>query len=105
MAARTRSGLLAVALLAAACCLATRCFVPAPEASKQDMLRGSVGGAVAAAAASSLPALAGAEDAVIPYNYAGEWTADFAVGYFAVTTAWTAFAFFSYLILTKLKII
>mmetsp|Transcript_102962 Transcript_102962/g.317658 ORF Transcript_102962/g.317658 Transcript_102962/m.317658 type:complete len:109 (+) Transcript_102962:120-446(+) len=104
---RARSGVLAAALALAACVLLTRwaaaAFLSAPQAPTQQ-LRGATP-AVAAAAVAAAPLAAVAEDALVDYNMAGEFTQFFVVGYFGLTTAFTVFAFLSYLILTKLKII
>ncbi|CAJ1378289.1 unnamed protein product [Effrenium voratum] len=48
---------------------------------------------------------AGAADEYLNYNMTGEYTPFMIIGYFGLTTFLTAFAFGSYLILTKLKII
>mmetsp|Transcript_14945 Transcript_14945/g.37180 ORF Transcript_14945/g.37180 Transcript_14945/m.37180 type:complete len:108 (+) Transcript_14945:102-425(+) len=101
-----RSSLLPAALLAAACMLAAHwvavVFVPAPETSA--LLRGAPAVAGAAAAA-GVPLAAHAADELLAYNMAGEWTPTFIQGYFILTLGYTAVAFFSYLVLTKLKII
>eukprot|EP00413_Alexandrium_margalefii_P039854 CAMPEP_0204597790 /NCGR_PEP_ID=MMETSP0661-20131031/53986_1 /ASSEMBLY_ACC=CAM_ASM_000606 /TAXON_ID=109239 /ORGANISM="Alexandrium margalefi, Strain AMGDE01CS-322" /LENGTH=112 /DNA_ID=CAMNT_0051608489 /DNA_START=78 /DNA_END=416 /DNA_ORIENTATION=- len=108
---RSRSQLPAAALAVAACLLAAAwacgCFVAGPAREASSQLRGAPAGAAAAAAAAALatPLAAVAEDKLVDYNMAGEFTQFFVVGYFGLTTAFTAFAFFSYLILTKLKII
>uniref|UniRef100_A0A7S4RFQ4 Uncharacterized protein n=1 Tax=Alexandrium monilatum TaxID=311494 RepID=A0A7S4RFQ4_9DINO len=106
--AAMRSSLPAVALLAAAFLLSARqVFVPPPSASAQSplvQLRGASSVAAGAAAAAA-PLAAVAEDTLVDYNMAGEFTQFFVVGYFGLTTAFTVFAFLSYLILTKLKII
>uniref|UniRef100_A0A6T1EYX4 Photosystem II reaction center protein T n=1 Tax=Alexandrium monilatum TaxID=311494 RepID=A0A6T1EYX4_9DINO len=105
---RARSGVLAAALALAACVLLTRwaaaAFLPAPQAPGQQQLRGAAAAAAAATVAAA-PLAAVAEDALVDYNMAGEFTNFFIVGYFGLTTAFTVFAFLSYLILTKLKII
>uniref|UniRef100_A0A6T1EYV2 Uncharacterized protein n=1 Tax=Alexandrium monilatum TaxID=311494 RepID=A0A6T1EYV2_9DINO len=104
---RARSSVLAAALALAACVLLTRwaaAFLPAPQAPGQLQLRGTAA-AVAAATAAAAPLAAVAEDKLVDYNMAGEFTQFFVVGYFGLTTAFTVFAFLSYLILTKLKII
>mmetsp|Transcript_114222 Transcript_114222/g.243622 ORF Transcript_114222/g.243622 Transcript_114222/m.243622 type:complete len:108 (+) Transcript_114222:90-413(+) len=103
---RSRSVLLSAALLCALGLWASPSFVPAPEqgvvASQQ--LRGAAALAGVAAAAAPLSAIAVPDD-LIEYNYQGEFTQYMITGYFALTTALTFVAFFSYLILTKLKII
>eukprot|EP00438_Fugacium_kawagutii_P007635 Skav207578 [mRNA] locus=scaffold2931:58130:58615:+ [translate_table: standard] len=81
---------------------ALRAFVPPAEPS--PALRATVSAASAVAAASTaLPA--GAADEYLNYNMTGEYTPFMIIGYFGLTTFLTAFAFGSYLILTKLKII
>eukprot|EP00418_Pyrodinium_bahamense_P085712 CAMPEP_0179061074 /NCGR_PEP_ID=MMETSP0796-20121207/26197_1 /TAXON_ID=73915 /ORGANISM="Pyrodinium bahamense, Strain pbaha01" /LENGTH=111 /DNA_ID=CAMNT_0020757883 /DNA_START=76 /DNA_END=411 /DNA_ORIENTATION=+ len=109
-ASRGRSNVLAMALLAAACLLGMRwAFVPSqsPTAQPHIEIRAQLRGASVAAAAvvATMPLVAGAEDALVEYNMAGEFTQFFIVGYFGLTTAFTAVAFLSYLVLTKLKII
>uniref|UniRef100_A0A7S1MP22 Uncharacterized protein n=1 Tax=Alexandrium catenella TaxID=2925 RepID=A0A7S1MP22_ALECA len=105
---RSRSSLLALALLAATASLGARwAFVPSPAAQTEAssaQLRGA-SAAVAAAAVAAAPLAAGAEDKLIDYNMAGEFTQFFVAGYFGLTSAFTAVAFLSYLVLTKLKII
>ncbi|CAE8592344.1 unnamed protein product [Polarella glacialis] len=107
---RARSGLLAAGLLAIVGFLAlqwsAQAFVSAPGAQEAVALRGAP--AAIALAAASLPLAATAEvvrDEYVDYNFAGEATPYMIGGYFLVTGAATGFAFFSYLILTKLKII
>ena len=73
-------------------------FVPAPH-------QGYSVGTVAAVVAAGAPIAAHAEDVLIDYPYAGDFDQDLLVGYFGCTTGLTAFSFFSYLILIKLKII
>merc|ERR1719502_1278171 len=58
-----------------------------------------------AVAASGMPLAASAADEYLNYNFAGEPTPFMVIGYFGLTSFLTAFAFLSYLILTKLKII
>mmetsp|Transcript_47971 Transcript_47971/g.96756 ORF Transcript_47971/g.96756 Transcript_47971/m.96756 type:complete len:87 (+) Transcript_47971:2-262(+) len=66
---------------------------------------GGAAAATAAAAAAAAPLAAVAADELVDYNMAGEFTNFFIVGYFGLTAAFTAVAFLSYLLLTKLKII
>merc|ERR1719327_1401290 len=106
---RSKALLPALVLALAACLFAARAFVPAP-APQQSLLRG--GAAAAALAASPLAAVAkeaakkaAKPDELIDYNFAGEFTPFMIIGYFVLTTALTGFAFVSYLVLTKLKII
>ncbi|CAE8712805.1 unnamed protein product [Polarella glacialis] len=109
---RARSFLLAAGLLAIVGVLAlqwsAQAFVSAPRAQVEAVaLRGAPAAAIALAAA-SMPLAATAEvvrDEFVDYNFAGEATPYMIGGYFLVTGAATGFAFFSYLILTKLKII
>mmetsp|Transcript_29903 Transcript_29903/g.69527 ORF Transcript_29903/g.69527 Transcript_29903/m.69527 type:complete len:127 (+) Transcript_29903:12-392(+) len=107
MATRARCGLLTAALLVLAVRWLAVAFVQAPPAAVEQVpqLRGSLVSAAAAAAAAAAPLAAVAEDELFDYNYAGEFTPYFFIGYFGLTTVFTAFAFLSYLILTKLKII
>eukprot|EP00933_Yihiella_yeosuensis_P035276 TRINITY_DN2879_c0_g1_i2.p1 TRINITY_DN2879_c0_g1~~TRINITY_DN2879_c0_g1_i2.p1 ORF type:complete len:107 (-),score=28.61 TRINITY_DN2879_c0_g1_i2:249-569(-) len=105
--ARKQSGLLATVFVAAACILCLRgafqVFVPAPAAQPEAMaLRGASAMAVAAA---GMPLAANAADPYLAYNFAGEYTPFMTIGYFGLTSAMTVTAFFSYLVLTKLKII
>merc|ERR1719356_1925444 len=107
MAIRSRTILPALLLLASAAMLGSRlAFVPSAQAQaglQAALLRGGA----AAAAAAPLPAMAKAAkpDELIDYNFAGEFTPFMIIGYFVLTTALTGFAFVSYLVLTKLKII
>ncbi|CAJ1378290.1 unnamed protein product [Effrenium voratum] len=98
MNAHARSNLLAVLLLALFAFAGLRAFVP-----PQQPLRGASAAAAVAAASAALPA--GAADEYLNYNMTGEYTPFMIIGYFGLTTFLTAFAFGSYLILTKLKII
>ena len=96
-----RSGLLTIVVLALSAFAALRAFVP-PADAPSPALRASAAAAVAAAS-TALPA--GAADEYLNYNMTGEYTPFMIIGYFGLTTFLTAFAFGSYLILTKLKII
>lgn len=102
MALRKRSTLLTSLLLVFSSFAALKGFVPTPEPSSAPALRASTAAAVAAAS-TALPA--GAADEYLNYNMTGEYTPFMIIGYFGLTTFLTAFAFGSYLILTKLKII
>ncbi|OLP87841.1 hypothetical protein AK812_SmicGene30895 [Symbiodinium microadriaticum] len=97
-AARARSGLLASLLVSLG--LVSLVFVPGPRAEAPS-LRGLAGAASIAAA----PGVASAADEYLNYNMTGEFTPFMVIGYFGLTTFLTAFAFGSYLVLTKLKII
>mmetsp|Transcript_24135 Transcript_24135/g.55965 ORF Transcript_24135/g.55965 Transcript_24135/m.55965 type:complete len:102 (+) Transcript_24135:75-380(+) len=97
---RARSGLLATLLLAAVGLMSLQAFVPAPRA-ESPALRGLA----AAASIAAAPGVASAGDEYLNYNMTGEYTPFMVIGYFGLTTFLTAFAFGSYLILTKLKII
>eukprot|EP00438_Fugacium_kawagutii_P005101 Skav204554 [mRNA] locus=scaffold1059:22730:23532:- [translate_table: standard] len=99
MAVRTRSNLMTTVVLAICAFAALTAFVP--PASPSPALRASAAAVVAASTA--LPA--GAADEHLNYNMIGEYTPFMIIGYFGLTTFLTAFAFGSYLILTKLKII
>ncbi|CAK9046212.1 unnamed protein product [Durusdinium trenchii] len=101
MAVRTRSSLMATFLLALSACVAIRAFVPPAQPNAAPALRASA--AAVLAASTALPA--GAADEYLNYNMTGEFTPFMIIGYFGLTTFLTAFAFGSYLILTKLKII
>eukprot|EP00440_Ansanella_granifera_P035173 gb/GFBE01038148.1/.p1 GENE.gb/GFBE01038148.1/~~gb/GFBE01038148.1/.p1 ORF type:complete len:106 (+),score=30.26 gb/GFBE01038148.1/:1-318(+) len=104
--ARARSCLLAAALLVLALRWASQAFVSAPAQAPEAALRGAPAAASAAAAAvAGMPLAASAADEYLNYNFAGEATPFMVIGYFACTSALTAIAFLSYLILTKLKII
>ena len=113
--ARARSGLLATALLAAVCLVAFRwtatpAFVPPPSAQVGStvQLRGANAAAMATAAggmAASMPGVSFAEDEYIPYRMNGEWTLEYLIQFGGITIAMMFFCFFSYLILTKLRII
>mmetsp|Transcript_88753 Transcript_88753/g.230336 ORF Transcript_88753/g.230336 Transcript_88753/m.230336 type:complete len:105 (-) Transcript_88753:131-445(-) len=102
-----RCSLLSAVLLAAAAALAVhglaQAFVPAPQPA--PALRGGVSSVAAAVAAAGVPLAASAADELLAYNMAGEWTSTFTAGYFILTLGYTAVAFVSYLVLTKLKII
>eukprot|EP00930_Biecheleria_cincta_P084909 TRINITY_DN7432_c1_g1_i1.p1 TRINITY_DN7432_c1_g1~~TRINITY_DN7432_c1_g1_i1.p1 ORF type:complete len:106 (-),score=24.51 TRINITY_DN7432_c1_g1_i1:65-382(-) len=101
---RARSCLLTAALLLVTACWSLQAFVPAQRA--EPALRGAQATAAASVAAvASLPLAASAADEYLNYNFAGEFTPYMIIGYFGTTTAMTAIAFLSYLILTKLKII
>ena len=97
-AARARSSLLASLLVSFG--LVSLVFVPAPRAESPS-LRGLAGAASVVAA----PGVASAADEYLNYNMTGEFTPFMVIGYFGLTTFLTAFAFGSYLVLTKLKII
>ncbi|CAL1148906.1 unnamed protein product [Cladocopium goreaui] len=99
-----RSGLLTTVVLAISAFCALRAFVP-PADAPNAALRGSAVAASAAVAAASSALPAGAADEYLNYNMTGEYTPFMIIGYFGLTTFLTAFAFGSYLILTKLKII
>mmetsp|Transcript_123775 Transcript_123775/g.309433 ORF Transcript_123775/g.309433 Transcript_123775/m.309433 type:complete len:109 (-) Transcript_123775:116-442(-) len=107
--ARSAARLPAV-FLAAACLLALRwaaapAFVPpATTEGAASGLRGAPAVAAGAAAAGA-PLAVYAADELLAYNMAGEWTSTFIAGYFILTLGYTAVAFVSYLVLTKLKII
>ncbi|CAE7521641.1 unnamed protein product [Symbiodinium natans] len=88
---------LQVLLLWSAACSA---FVPAPRAESP-----SLRGLAAAASIVAAPGIASAGDEYLNYNMTGEFTPFMVIGYFGLTTFLTAFAFGSYLVLTKLKII
>ncbi|CAK9011890.1 unnamed protein product [Durusdinium trenchii] len=97
---RTRSSLLTALLLAVVGVLSLRStFVP--PATDSVALRG----APVVAAVAAMPMAASAADEYLNYNMTGEFTPFMIIGYFGLTTFLTAFAFGSYLILTKLKII
>mmetsp|Transcript_18078 Transcript_18078/g.49575 ORF Transcript_18078/g.49575 Transcript_18078/m.49575 type:complete len:118 (-) Transcript_18078:90-443(-) len=113
---RSRSGLLVVALVATSLALAAHwtssaAFVPAPQAetlAPVAQLRGghvSAAAVAAAAVAYTPPAAIAAPDEYINYRFAGEVESEDVIAYFSVTIAFTFFAFASYFILTKLKII
>uniref|UniRef100_A0A7S0A5U6 Uncharacterized protein n=1 Tax=Pyrodinium bahamense TaxID=73915 RepID=A0A7S0A5U6_9DINO len=110
---RARSALLATLLAAGSCALAARwaliaAFLPSPQTPSGAAAPAQLRGApvvTAAVAVASAPLAAMAEDTLVEYNMAGEFTQFFVVGYFGLTTAFTAVAFLSYLVLTKLKII
>ncbi|CAK9046190.1 unnamed protein product, partial [Durusdinium trenchii] len=87
--------------LALSACVAIRAFVPPAQPNAAPALRASA--AAVLAASTALPA--GAADEYLNYNMTGEFTPFMIIGYFGLTTFLTAFAFGSYLILTKLKII
>lgn len=72
-----------------------------PPATDSVALRG----APVVAAVAAMPMAASAADEYLNYNMTGEFTPFMIIGYFGLTTFLTAFAFGSYLILTKLKII
>ncbi|CAE6933085.1 unnamed protein product [Symbiodinium sp. CCMP2592] len=97
-AARARSSLLASLLVSFG--LVSLVFVPGPRAESPS-LRGLAGAASVVAA----PGVASAADEYLNYNMTGEFTPFMVIGYFGLTTFLTAFAFGSYLVLTKLKII
>ena len=79
-------------------------FVPPAESSPGlPALRGASAAVPVAMVAS--PLAASAADEYLNYNMTGEFTPFMIIGYFGLTTFLTAFAFGSYLILTKLKII
>mmetsp|Transcript_50031 Transcript_50031/g.103359 ORF Transcript_50031/g.103359 Transcript_50031/m.103359 type:complete len:104 (+) Transcript_50031:91-402(+) len=101
-AARARSRLLASLLVSFGLVgLVSLVFVPAPRAEFfSPSLRGLAGASVVAA-----PGVASAADEYLNYNMTGEFTPFMVIGYFGLTTFLTAFAFGSYLVLTKLKII
>ena len=106
MATRPRSGLLAslmVSLLGLVSLQALQAFVPAPQAQSPP-LRG-LAAAASIASIASAPGVASAGDEYLNYNMTGEFTPFMVIGYFGLTTFLTAFAFGSYLVLTKLKII
>ncbi|CAJ1330259.1 unnamed protein product [Effrenium voratum] len=91
--AGSKGGALLLSLLAL--CLAPA-FVPsAPRAAP----------AALSAAVAAAPLAANAADEYLNYNMTGEYTPFMIIGYVGLTTFLTAFAFGSYLILTKLKII
>eukprot|EP00435_Cladocopium_sp_Y103_P050083 s1134_g15.t1 len=102
MVLRARSALLTSLVLAVSTFAALKAFVPTAAPSSAPALRASTAAAVAAAS-TALPA--GAADEYLNYNMTGEYTPFMIIGYFGLTTFLTAFAFGSYLILTKLKII
>ncbi|CAE7223618.1 unnamed protein product [Symbiodinium pilosum] len=62
----------------------------------------------AAASIAAAPAVASAAEAAkdeyLNYNFTGEFTPFMVIGYFGLTTFLTAFAFGSYLALTKLSL-
>ena len=94
-----RSNLLAALLLIMAGVLSFRSsFVPP---ARDSALRG----APVVAAVAAMPMAASAADEYLNYNFTGEYTPFMIIGYFGLTTFLTAFAFGSYFILTKLKII
>ncbi|CAE7703915.1 unnamed protein product [Symbiodinium sp. CCMP2592] len=99
-ATRSRTSLLASLLLSAACLVSLQAFVPAPRAESP-----SLRGLAAAAGIAAAPGVASAGDEYLNYNMTGEFTPFMVIGYFGLTTFLTAFAFGSYLVLTKLKII
>ena len=91
-------------VLAVSAFAALRAFVPPAADAHSPALRASAAAAgTVAAVSSALPA--GAADEYLNYNMTGEYTPFMIIGYFGLTTFLTAFAFGSYLILTKLKII
>ncbi|CAE7521625.1 unnamed protein product [Symbiodinium natans] len=98
--ARARSSLLVSLLLAVAGLVSLQAFVPAPRAESP-----SLRGLAAAASIAAAPGVASAGDEYLNYNMTGEFTPFMVIGYFGLTTFLTAFAFGSYLVLTKLKII
>ncbi|CAE6956211.1 unnamed protein product [Symbiodinium sp. CCMP2456] len=98
-ATRARSGLLGSFLLAA-CLMSLQAFVSAPRAESPSLRGLAAAGSIAAA-----PGVASAADEYLNYNMTGEFTPFMVIGYFGLTTFLTAFAFGSYLVLTKLKII
>lgn len=96
-----KSSLLGAVLLAAAVFGFRWAFVPPAESA--PALRGASAAVPLAVVAS--PLAASAADEYLNYNMTGEFTPFMIIGYFGLTTFLTAFAFGSYLILTKLKII
>ncbi|CAE7703929.1 unnamed protein product [Symbiodinium sp. CCMP2592] len=80
--------------------VALQAFVPAPRAESP-----SLRGLATAAGIAAAPGVASAGDEYLNYNMTGEFTPFMVIGYFGLTTFLTAFAFGSYLVLTKLKII
>lgn len=74
------------------------------KSKPEPTLRGA-STAAAAAAIAGMPLVASAADELLDYNMAGEWTLTFAAGYMGLTLGLTGVAFFSYVVLTKLKII
>mmetsp|Transcript_108064 Transcript_108064/g.304415 ORF Transcript_108064/g.304415 Transcript_108064/m.304415 type:complete len:112 (+) Transcript_108064:73-408(+) len=107
---RSRSGVLAAALVATVCVFAVRlacsaAFVSPPQTQANQLRGAEVSASAAAAAAMLAPAAAFANDEYINYRMAGEVESEDVIAYFATTIAFTFFAFASYFILTKLKII
>ncbi|CAE7257676.1 unnamed protein product [Symbiodinium microadriaticum] len=82
----------------AACLMSLQAFVSAPRGAESPSLRGLATAAGIAAA----PGVASAADEYLNYNMTGEFTPFMVIGYFGLTTFLTAFAFGSYLVLTKL---
>eukprot|EP00434_Breviolum_minutum_P001755 symbB.v1.2.001553.t1/scaffold70.1/size352959/3 len=100
-----RSGLLTMVVLAVSAFAALRAFVPPAADAHSPALRASAAAAAGTVAAVSSALPASAADEYLNYNMTGEYTPFMIIGYFGLTTFLTAFAFGSYLILTKLKII
>eukprot|EP00930_Biecheleria_cincta_P084907 TRINITY_DN7432_c0_g3_i1.p1 TRINITY_DN7432_c0_g3~~TRINITY_DN7432_c0_g3_i1.p1 ORF type:complete len:121 (+),score=21.37 TRINITY_DN7432_c0_g3_i1:51-365(+) len=103
--ARVRSSLLLGALLVLAVRWVAQAFLPCPQEAPRLPSIGAHQAAAAAATLAAAPLSATAADEYLNYNFAGEFTPYMIIGYFGTTTAMTAIAFLSYLILTKLKII
>ncbi|CAJ1448943.1 unnamed protein product [Effrenium voratum] len=107
--AGSKGGALLLSLLAL--CLAPA-FVPSAPRAAPAALSAAVAAAPLAANAAAAWASGGRSemgggcwDEYLNYNMTGEYTPFMIIGYFGLTTFLTAFAFGSYLILTKLKII